>query len=354
MTVSVTGAAAGAAVEAVTGRVAAGAGVPVVIAVDGGGSKTDAVAVDLHGTVLAHARGGPSNPQTRGLEHAVGVVDGVVSRVRARAGRPVAGVSAYLAGLDLPREVDTFRDAVTGLDWAADAPLHLDNDMVALLRTGTDAADAVAVVCGTGINCVGVRADGATFRFPALGPISGDWGGGGGIGEAALWHAARAQDGRGAPTLLARLVPEHFGLPGLTAVIEALHFGALEHAALATLAPVVLGAAAAGDEVAASLVDRLGDEIATMAAVALEALGLQDRRVPVVLGGGVAASGDPRLLGRVRAALAPRARHAVLRPTREPPIVGAAVLALAGAGADGAALDAARAGVVARGSHEST
>ena len=64
---------------------------------------------------------------------------------------------------------------------------------------GTEEPDAVAVVCGTGINCIGVRADGAHARFPALGAISGDWGGGWYLGEQALWHAARAVDGRGDP-----------------------------------------------------------------------------------------------------------------------------------------------------------
>ncbi|MFC7586672.1 hypothetical protein ACFQYP_25240 [Nonomuraea antimicrobica] len=33
-------------------------------------------------------------------------------------------------------------------------------------------------------------------RFPALGRISGDWGGGQGLAEEALWHAIRAEDGR--------------------------------------------------------------------------------------------------------------------------------------------------------------
>ena len=73
----------------------------------------------------------------------------------------------------------------------------LDNDLFALLEAGTDSPDAVAVVCGTGVNAVGRAADGRTVRFPALGSISGDWGGGGQLGMQALSHAARAVDGRG-------------------------------------------------------------------------------------------------------------------------------------------------------------
>ncbi len=52
----------------------------------------------------------------------------------------------------------------------------VDNDTFALLRSGTDRGWGVAVVCGGGINCVGLTADGREVRFPSLGPITGDWG----------------------------------------------------------------------------------------------------------------------------------------------------------------------------------
>ena len=50
-----------------------------------------------------------------------------------------------------------------------------------MLRTGTDRGFGVAVVCGAGINCVGIGPDGRQVRFPALGRITGDWGGGLGL-----------------------------------------------------------------------------------------------------------------------------------------------------------------------------
>ena len=54
----------------------------------------------------------------------------------------------------------------------------VDNDTFAVLRAGTERGWGVAVVCGAGINCVGVSPDGRHARFPALGTITGDWGGG--------------------------------------------------------------------------------------------------------------------------------------------------------------------------------
>ncbi|MCU1423307.1 MAG: N-acetylglucosamine kinase [Microbacteriaceae bacterium] len=318
---------------------------PVVVAVDGGGSKTDVVAVAQDGTLLAHARGPASNPQVEGLDTAVAVVDALVAEVLASAGRSVLRTAVYLAGLDLPAELAVFRGAVDSMPWAVDA--IVDNDMFALLRTGTQEPDAIAVVCGTGINAVGVRADGATARYPALGAITGDWGGGSHFGEKALWHASRAVDGRGPATSFTTTIPRHFGLPDVQAVYEALHFGRLPFSALASLAPVVLDCADAGDRAAISIVDRQAREIVTMVTTAMDRLGLTGRGIPVVLGGGVLASGNRGLLDRVDAGILKHDSGARVSVVRERPIVGATLLALEAVGAGEAALAAARASVVA-------
>lgn len=308
---------------------------PIVVAVDGGGSKTDAVALELDGTVIATARGGTSSPHIIGMTEAAGLVDDLIERLLAQTGdRPLAAAAIYLSGLDLPAEVAAFRDGISGYAWA-DA--IVDNDLFALLRAGTSEPDAVAVVCGTGINCVGVRADGAVVRYPSLGMTSGDWGGGWHLGEQALWHAARAVDGRGPATALAALIPEVYGLDEVQDVIEALHFGRIPNAELAQIAPSVFAAARDGDAVAASLVDRQAEEIVAFAATTLRRLDLLGRPVPVVLGGGIVGSGDARLMGGIERGLAERAPLARIELVTAAPILGAALLALEAAGADAAA-----------------
>lgn len=321
---------------------------PVLVTVDGGGSKTDVVAIGLDGEVLATARGAGSCPQVVGVGPAVAVIDGLVREVLARLeltddAVELAGI--YLSGLDLPVEIATFRAAVEGLGWVRGARrgVVVENDTFALLRAGTDAAEAVAVVCGTGINAVARRADGVTARFPALGRISGDWGGGGDLGERALWHAARAVDGRGPWTSLVHRVPLAMGRPDVATLVEDLHLGRLPHEALASLAPVLLAAAADGDAVAASVVDRQGDEVVALAVAALRRLDLLAAEVPVVLGGGVLAARDPRLIGRVMAGLAAQAPGARVLVITARPVLGAALLVLEAAGAEPTALERARA-----------
>ncbi|MFF2371044.1 N-acetylglucosamine kinase [Agromyces sp. NPDC058110] len=332
------------ATDAAGGRRSAAGAEPVVVGVDGGGSKTDAVALTLDGRVVAHRRGPGSSPQLEGLAASVAVVDELVNAVSA--GRPVVQVDLYLSGLDLPVEIARYREAIDWLPWASPSTV-IDNDLFALLRAGTDAPDALAVVCGTGVNAIGVRADGASARFPSLGAISGDWGGGYGLGEQALWFAARAADGRGEPTTLSDGIVECFGAGSLADLIEDLHFGRRAPAELSQLAPVVFEAARRGDAVAGALVDRQADEILAFVRACLTRLDLLDRTVPVVLGGGVVRSGDPRLLGRIAAGLAAMAPGAVLEFFASAPIVGAALLALESGGAGAVALARARGEVAA-------
>lgn len=330
---------------------ATGAGGAIVLAVDGGGSKTDVVAVGLDGALLAHARGPGSNPQVFGLAESVELVLGLIDRVRADAGpHRVARLGIYLAGLDLPAETVAFRAAVeaTGRVAGGEADLLIDNDLIALLRAGAATPDAVAVVCGTGINAVATRADGTTARFPALGAISGDWGGGGGLGLQALWHAARSEDGRGPKSVLEGLVAESFGAHSVIEVIEGLHFGRIPNRAIAHLTPLLFQAARLGDPNAAADIAHQADEIVTMAAVAMRRLGIQGAAPRIVLGGGVLAAGDPLLLDPVLAGLAVVSPAAEVTLVTTPPIVGAALLVLESCGAAPEAVAAARAAIVGR------
>jgi N-acetylglucosamine kinase-like BadF-type ATPase len=186
----------------------------------------------------------------------------------------------------------------------------------------------VAVVCGAGINCVGLLPDGRTARFPALGMLTGDWGGGGGLAAEAMWHAARAEDGRGEPTALSAAIGGHFGLPGANAVAEAMHLGELDEARLHELVRVLFATAEAGDPTARQLIDRQADEISRLALVALSRLGLLDQPTPVVLGGGVLAARQPLLIDNVTARLAAAAPLAEPRIVVAPPVLGAALLGL--------------------------
>jgi N-acetylglucosamine kinase-like BadF-type ATPase len=300
------------------------------LAVDGGNSKTDVVLGDATGKVLATVRGGTSSPHNIGLTGTVGVLGRLIATARTRAGltagTPVETIAVYLAGADLPIEVTRLHEAVTVQGWARRA--QVDNDCFALLRAGTSTPDAVAVVCGAGTNCVGRAADGRTARFVALGPISGDWGGGHDLAEHTLREAARGEDGRGRPTVLSAAVAAHFGLPTVEEVSVALHLGDLSRDRVPELAPLLFEAAAAGDDVASALVTRQAEEILAQHRVAATRLNLLTAVHAVVLGGGVLQARIPPLHDRVVAGIRAQAPLADVTVLSTPPVTGAALLAL--------------------------
>jgi N-acetylglucosamine kinase-like BadF-type ATPase len=317
----------------------------IYLAIDGGNSKTDVVIGDQHGQVLGYARGAGTCHQNIGLAETVARLRSLVAQARRQAdlpaGEPVVRADVFLAGADLPAEVELLTRTLTAEHWGRD--LVLDNDTFALLRAGTDAPDAVAVVCGAGINCVGRTGDGRTARFPSLGRLSGDWGGGGHLSWLALWHAVRGEDGRGPATELTRAVADHFGLPTAEAVGAAMHFEELDPARLAELSPVLFAVAEAGDRVARQVVDRQAQEIVSLATVAARRLDLLDAPFAVVLGGGVLRARPPLLHTAVLDGIHALAPKASITVVDAPPVLGAALSALDALGATPVAHEAVRA-----------
>ena len=237
-----------------------------------------------------------------------------------------------LAGVDFPEEEERLQTAIAERGWAA--RLRVGNDTFAVLRAGTESGWGIAITCGAGINCVGVGPDGRHVRFPALGEITGDWGGGSDVGMAGLFAAARSEDGRGPRTELQQLVPAHFGYDAPSAVAYAMHVGELPRRRIIELAPVVLGS---DDRVALAIGDRLADEIVALARATFVRLGFSDEAVEVLVGGGLMRSADQRLLARIEEGLREVGAGIVLLQTSQPPIVGAALLGLDAVGADAVA-----------------
>jgi N-acetylglucosamine kinase-like BadF-type ATPase len=300
------------------------------VAIDGGNSKTHLVIGDVTGRVLGFVRGPGSSPHSLGVPGSIALLDSLVSRGLAEAGLPPGTVldraEVYIAGADLPVEVDVLTKAVGEAGWAREH--RVDNDLFALLRAGTSTPDAVAVVCGAGINCVGRAADGRTARFPSLGTVSGDWGGGHHLAERTLWHAARGEDGRGPATALSAAVAAHFGQSTVEEVSAGLHLGELDREQVHGLSPVLFAVAAAGDPVARRLVARQAKEVIVMVTVAARRLGLLDKAFTAVLGGGVLAAKHPLLHDAVVAGIHQAAPKAIISFVTDPPVAGAALLTL--------------------------
>ena len=326
---------------------------PAVLAIDGGNSKTDVALVAADGSLLATVRG-PGVRSADDLGPWLEMLGSLINRAQLEAGleghRAARHISACVANADLPEEEERLAAALRALGWST--TVAVANDTFAVLRAGLD-SDTVAragvgapseravhwgaaVTCGAGINCVAIDPAGRTAGYLALGTISGDWGGGGGLGTAALWWAVRDEDGRGPRTALREAVAAHFGVPTAQDVTIGIHLGKFSEESLLELAPVVFAVAADGDEVAQRLVRRQAKEISVMALAAMRRLGLTALPTPVVLGGGVLTARHPLLITEITNQVTAAAPQAAVIIVAVPPIAGAALLGLdhVGAGPD--------------------
>ena len=316
---------------AVEDRAPAGIRPGLVLAVDGGNSKTDVALATGDGEILAQAQAGPFTPQASGPQAAVDAVAKAVGEIRTRLGLPedvplADHLSAFVAGADLPQEV-TALEEVFGLRGWTDT-VEVGNDSFALLRAGTSRPWGVAVVCGAGTNCVGIGPDGRRAWYPALGELTGDWGGGSFLGRMAMYTAVRGEDGRGPRTALTAAVAEHFGTDTALDAALGFHLGTFADERIHELSPLLLHVAAAGDEVALEYVERQAQEVVIWARAALAQLDLLERETEVVLGGGVLRAAEPVLMNRVHALAAELIPAARLLVPQRRPIHGAVLLGL--------------------------
>ena len=288
----------------------------LILGVDGGGSKTVIAVATAEGELVASLRGPGTNSHAIGAVAVADVIGAMLGD--AAAALPVDQAVLYLCGADVPADIAELEAAIRPRGWSR--KLTVDNDTFAVLRAGTDAPNAIAVICGTGINALGRRADGRIARYPSLGWETGDWGGAEMLGREVLRLAARAEDGRGEPTVLRELVREHFGAAKVEDVGADVHYKRLPMSRLAELAPAVIDAADEGDAVAWSLVDLLATEIVLMTIRTLNDLGLKE--ADVVLGGGMLHGGEGLLYQLVAERLP---LGAIPVPAQDEPVLGAAL-----------------------------
>jgi N-acetylglucosamine kinase-like BadF-type ATPase len=321
--------------------------IAAVLAVDGGNSKTDVALVAEDGTLLAAVRGPTTSHQAVGLVAGMSRLVGLAEDAARTANldptsRPLASTAVLAtAGADYRADIRSLERALISTGLAE--RVVVANDCVAALWAGASDGWGIALVCGQGINGTAITPGGRIARFDGVGDISGDWGGGTAVGMAGLGAAVRARDGRGPRTSLERLVPEFFGLRRPSAVTRALYEGRIPATRIGQLAPIVFAAAGEGDRVARSIVDRLADELATMAIALARRTSMTRLPVQVILAGGVFRTTDHLFLDRIGEQIRTVVPNALLIRLQLPPVAGAALEGINRLGLrDGHLLDAAR------------
>ncbi len=299
---------------------------PAILAVDGGNSKADVALVAADGTLLGAVRGPTISHQATSLDDAARRLGWLVAAAGGEPGGPPEIAVHCVAGADYPSDVRLLERAFAAVAPAGETLVL--NDTFAALRAGARRAWGIVLICGQGINGAAVGVDGRRVRFAGVGDIAGDWGGAGSVAMAGLGAAVRARDGRGPRTALEKTIPRAVGLSRPEAVTHAYYTGRLDERRIGELAPTVFATAAGGDAVARAIVDRLADELATMAIALARRAHLVRHDPEVVLAGSVFRTGDTGFHDRLRATIAAAIPDARIERLGSAPVVGAALIGL--------------------------
>ncbi len=295
----------------------------IIVGVDGGGTKTHALAVDEHGALIGVGIGGASNYHIRGLTEALGVIADAVTQ--ATQGRRADMIAYCLTACDSDIDERRLTDGLRALDLSE--RLVCFNDGFAALRAGTARPYGVVVICGTGFNAGGIAPDGRQAKLHSLGALTGDWGGGYSLGESVCAAVFRADEGRGQATILTGMLLTALDIPDLTELAYRIVDRTFGYAESVTLAPLVFEAARAGDAVAQGIVRRQADEIVTAAGAIIHKLDMRDLEMDVVLAGGVISGSGGLLPAATQAQIVERYPKAQVCQLEVLPVIGATYLA---------------------------
>jgi len=278
----------------------------IVIGVDGGGSKTHAMVADEQGRTIAETIGPGSAVRPGRAEASANVIAEVVRDALASCEMTHVMPRVLcigVAGAGRERERQELWQALVARDLASELVIH--SDFSVALDDAFGDGPGVLLISGTGSVAFGRGPTGATSRCGGWGPVCGDEGSGAWIGRRALSVVTAAADGREPETALtgailtAAQVNETADLIGWAANAPP--------GQLATLAPVVLSVADAGDLRANALVTLAVEELTLhVRALARQLFGDERAALPVALSGGMLQRGTvlrKRLEHRLKSAV---------------------------------------------------
>lgn len=244
------------------------------LGIDAGSTKTRAAVADASGVVVAEASAGSCNFVVHGKEAALREMQSLLNQLRQTLGvkRETLEFRAVFmgsAGIAREAEFSIAEEMLRSIEYVSMDTVLVENDVQLALSGGLLDAPGIALISGTGSNCIGRAADGSMASAGGMEWLVDDRGSGFQIGLQGLKLAARTLDGRAQPTDWTQEILRSLGIDSVADVIPRLH-GAGDSGSLiskrevAALAPIVLRAAGSGDGGASRILRAEADELALM------------------------------------------------------------------------------------------
>lgn len=299
------------------------------LAIDGGGTKTQVLCADETGQIAGEGISGPTslaviNPGAASFNLREALRQ-ATERIPSSAQFVTAAMG--LAGMDVESEEALARTTFGPIFEPYRVQyLNLVNDIVIALVGGTNAANALALISGTGSNCYGRNQEGLTAKTSGMDFLLTDQGSGYSIGLSVLRQAVKSFDGRMKKNMLEPFVCEHFRITTIAELKPKTYSPLLTKTEVAELAQVCLRAFDQGDQAAKGIFDNAVDELALMATTVIDKLHLKETPTECVLAGSVTKIGYVQQ-GLMQKLVADCPQIKVIVPT-ESPVYGALKMAM--------------------------
>jgi len=300
-----------------------------LVGVDGGATKTMAVAYNVQTGLAAFGSAGASNPESVGTAAAVDSVRRAVLAALTAVGcasSEVACCVLSIAGITSDEDSRAFEKHFTEFH-----SVFAVNDVLAAWASGTVCKQGVAIIAGTGSHTIGVHDSGAYCRAGGWGHIMGDEGAGYIIGLTGIRAALRCYDGRAEKTALLKKLLKYYDISSPDDMLRLVYQENMPKDKIAAFAAAMAEEAIKGDAVALGIFEEAGKELGLSARAVITRLELTAEEFPVALIGSVFKSKD-LVVPSLQKIVHECAPHALLVFPSMPPAAGALLLALRGAG----------------------
>ena len=301
----------------------------VIIAIDGGGTKTEALVCDENGHVLYHKvdKGLIDYHEQTRYKKILTELWNDMQQLLSITSQDVSYLLLGLSGADTPEDFEELNHTCSSVFNIS--AFKVVNDSWIIMRSGLKRLFGAVAICGTGTNAAAISKDGRQAILRSLNYITGTYGGGLDIAREALHYAFRSEEKTFDYTILEHKIPLLFGYKEMRDLVPMFYpKNRLKKDDYSQITALTFACANDHDSVAIQILKHAGTVVGQQTAGVIIQLGMEQEVLPVVVGGRVFQGKKDAFNDAFEAALTAWVPHIkIIRPIFRP-VVGAYFYAL--------------------------
>jgi len=300
------------------------------LGIDGGGTKTEALACTEDGVILAREISGPSNPLFVEKTEAFGTIAGTMhSALKGYEGK--SGIHIH-AAVCVPG-IKKFKTELEKILLIFCEKVFIDSDEMNAFLGAVAKPYGIVVVSGTGSFALGINKNGDSIELGGWGPILGDEGSGYYIGLSSLKAVINEFEYGGPKTALTPKIIKFLQIKSIKELKRKVYSNEFDRSSMGNLSKLVREAGEEGDAVSVGIIDMAAYELADLANRVVANLKMVDGTYDAVLTGGVRKFGE-MILKPFTENINRSNKNIIVKEPKFEPVVGSLLIAMKESGID--------------------